>query len=245
MSRILGLYHSAPTLRTLVNRLPIRRGLRGAMGKANLLPDPSNIDWEHTRVFSSSFGVNLYANRQGRYPKGIIPPGQEYEVLCQELEQKLLYLNEPTVNQPVIRQIHLREDIYNGPFVDVGPDLVVEWNNLYRPGQPDNPQARVRGIVGSHTMEGIFMAQGPGIQDNRVLNANITDLAPTILYLMGLPIPEDMDGRVLLDLFPEAHAAQHPPTPGPPAYVETEGHGYTDEEVDQVREQLRALGYIE
>jgi hypothetical protein len=62
---------------------------------------------------------------------------------------------------------------------------------------------------------------------------------------MGLPVPEDMDGRVLSDLFPEAYITQRLPTYGPPAYAEAERYGYSAKEADEVRDQLRALGYIE
>ena len=56
----------------------------------------------------------------------------------------------------------------------------------------------------NHKLHGIFLAHGPGIKKNqKIENAKIYDLAPTILHLFGLPIPNDMDGRVLTELFEE------------------------------------------
>ena len=38
--------------------------------------------------------------------------------------------------------------------------------------------------------------------------ANIVDLAPTALHAMGLPVPDDMDGRVLTELFTDGRQVQ-------------------------------------
>ena len=51
-------------------------------------------------------------------------------------------------------------------------------------------------------MNGLFIAAGPAIDrkgylDNRII---LLDIVPTILHLCGLPIPKDMDGRVLTQL---------------------------------------------
>src|SRR5262249_25153634 len=44
--------------------------------------------------------------------------------------------------------------------------------------------------------DGVILAMGDGIRPGAVLRtASVLDLAPTILYLMGLPVARDMDGR--------------------------------------------------
>jgi arylsulfatase A-like enzyme len=77
--------------------------------------------------------------------------------------------------------------------------------------------------------------------------AQIIDLAPTILYVMGEPIPDSMDGKVLTDILKEDYLNQNPVR-----YRKTnrndlsrQGVAYTDEEADKVRERLKGLGYIE
>ena len=46
--------------------------------------------------------------------------------------------------------------------------------------------------------------RGPGIRkDEWVWGANLLDVVPTVLHLLGLPVGEDMDGRVLLEAFEE------------------------------------------
>ena len=63
---------------------------------------------------------------------------------------------------------------------------------------------------GSHRMEGIFLAQGPDVARGRsTMGFRILDLAPTILHLMGVPVPTSMDGRVLSEAFePGSSAAE-------------------------------------
>ena len=248
MRRLLSLYHGVPWLRTMINRMRTqnKERLRGVLTKANLLPSPDKIDWAKTRVFPTSFGVNLFVNRAGRFPQGTVKTEAEYQALLDQLTHDLLELKDPEAGTRVAKAVHRKEALYQGEFCHLGPDLVVEWNNLYNPDSGENRHARVPGIVGSHVPEGVFIADGPGIRRGHHLDADITDIAPTILHLMGLPVPEDMDGRVLLDIFTENYAGEHPVVYGPPAVLEDmPSYGYSADEEAQVREQLRALGYIE
>jgi hypothetical protein len=79
--------------------------------------------------------------------------------------------------------------------------------------------------------------------------ASLTDIAPTVLYALGLPIPDDMDGEVLTELFDDSYLESCPvrfvksgsqaPAGSP------DGRDYTDEEAEKVKERLRGLGYLE
>jgi predicted AlkP superfamily phosphohydrolase/phosphomutase/tetratricopeptide (TPR) repeat protein len=56
-----------------------------------------------------------------------------------------------------------------------------------------------------HRPQGIFVLHGPGIlADATVEGATLLDLAPTVLTLLGLPVSEDMEGKVLANAFAEA-----------------------------------------
>src|SRR5690606_12389861 len=55
-----------------------------------------------------------------------------------------------------------------------------------------------------HSQFGIFVATGPNIKKNeKVYGLGLIDIAPTILHHFDLPIGEDMDGKVALDIFKE------------------------------------------
>jgi arylsulfatase A-like enzyme len=80
-----------------------------------------------------------------------------------------------------------------------------------------------------------------------VKNAQLIDLAPTLLYLLGVPVPEDMDGKVLTSAFRPDFLTAHPVRAGDASGTSETRHssGYTEEESAKVEERLRALGYVD
>ena len=71
-------------------------------------------------------------------------------------------------------------------------------DHLRLQGLPDEPAAP----AWEHREYGIFVAKGPGIKkDDTVFGANLSDVTPTILAALGLPIGQDMDGKPLLQIF--------------------------------------------
>ena len=55
-----------------------------------------------------------------------------------------------------------------------------------------------------HRPQGIFVLHGPGIRaDERLEGATLLDIAPTVLTLLGLPVGNDMEGKVLVSAFIE------------------------------------------
>jgi len=98
-----------------------------------------------------------------------------------------------------------------------------------------------------HHPSGVFLAPGLGIRQGAVLDsARLIDVAPTVLYALGLPVPEDMDGRVLTEVFTQEHLATNPVQQGPPSMAPPSVEGRTDQQTDVIiAERLRALGYLD
>jgi predicted AlkP superfamily phosphohydrolase/phosphomutase len=99
---------------------------------------------------------------------------------------------------------------------------------------------------GEHRLEGILIAAGPHIRHGRVAPLTLYDIAPTVLYLLAVGVPENLPGRVALELIDESFAIQHPPLvvaekkPAPrPDAARADSH-FQDEEL----ERLRSLGYV-
>ena len=99
--------------------------------------------------------------------------------------------------------------------------------------------------AGFHAPYGVFVASGPSVRRGDVSGATILDVAPTVLQLFGVPIPYEMDGKVIVQAFkPEWLAAN------PPHYLEMETatvereSGPLTEDTDEVIERLKSLGYI-
>jgi predicted AlkP superfamily phosphohydrolase/phosphomutase len=183
----------------------------------------SNVEWSKSRVFAPPYGRNIYINLQGRQPKGIVSP-EDYDSLCEQVRQILLNLTDPATGKPLVREVYRHEDLYHGPYTDGDGDLFIKWDYNLRhdsvcymsEGRPiifhnPKPKGVRKWLTGSHRPDGIFIAYGEGIK--RKLDApgaHIYDIFPTIFYLQNLPIPSDMDGRVLTNIFTEERLQQHP-----------------------------------
>jgi predicted AlkP superfamily phosphohydrolase/phosphomutase len=213
------------------------------------------IDWKRTKAF----GVQMYApyggiriNLSGREPTGIVAPGEAYEGSRDAILKALRALRDGE-GRPVIREAWRREDLFPGGVVEQIPDVIFEVHEALIPSNYffDRPEAvtslEVRSLTGIHAMDGIFLAKGAGVRrGERIEGAEIPDLAPTVLYALGRPIPSDMDGKVLLGAFTEAFRAAHPVER---ADVEEgparEAYQYSEEERKVIEERLEALGYFD
>jgi len=231
----------------------------------------AGIDWQRTRAFSDTLFPTIWINVKGREPQGIVGPGREYEQVCREIMQALLECRDEVSGQPIVEKVFQRDEIYSGPHVDKAPDLLVRWREdttirgIRVPGQreaknpamerastPFIPGEDYRIISGDHRLNGLLLFCGPakGGARNPLREACLLDVAPTVLYALGLPVPDDMDGRVLLELFDDAYVKDHPVSyqrgeAWRPA-ARSEKSDYQDpEEEEQVKERLRGLGYLE
>lgn len=231
----------------------LRRLLPGLRSRVVSWLKFANIEWSRTKAFAGESYGAIRINRAGEYPEGIVEPG-EYEALRSSIIRGLEALTDPDTGERCFEKVFRREDIYAGAFVADAPDLIAITTDLayfmsakLRKGtnlRVVEPKAHWRGVSGVHRLHGIVGAVGPGVKGGvELANAEIIDLAPTILHLMGLPIPRDYDGKVLVDMLEDSGRA--------PVYAEdSEWHGgaggtYTKEDEAKVAETLRGLGYIE
>jgi len=220
----------------------------------------SSIDWSLTKVFYSPHMGTLTINLKGREPEGIVL-AEDYDPLRKQIQDILLNIKDPVSKRQVIKAVHLCEDIFHGPYLEKAPDLVMEWNFevapnciCYHVGKEPviiHPPKRVDAgerWTGDHRPYGILIAYGPTIKKgSTVSNATLYDIAPTILYLQDHPIPKDVDGKVLTDIFMEDHLNRHPLQYSEPPDIQwkTSAGELDTEESHKIEERLRGLGYIE
>jgi len=245
-----------------VLRRASQKGVLSKVRSVGLNPMTTLVDWDSTRIYS--MGHEIYLNLAGREPRGTVQPGEEAESLLQDISRRLMDLKDPETGGPVVQKIYRREDLYQGPTAHKSADLVVfchtnyaipdhlekERGNLFeRPGIDEHGLAIC--AVHCSQVNGILIAHGPNVKaGGRIEGANIMDLAPTTLYLSGLPVPRDMDGQVLTDIFTEAHVSANPVvyTEGkeePMPQAGTVQTAYSEEEEEELEARLRGLGYIE
>jgi predicted AlkP superfamily phosphohydrolase/phosphomutase len=212
-----------------------------------------DVDWSRSSVYSMGNFGQLFINLKGREPQGIVSPGPEYDDLMDELTQRLKSLVDPENGQPVIERIFHREEIYNGKYADRAPDLMFFTQKMeYKAmGLSDFSSPKVfesiYGTTGHHRMNGVLICHGEGvfIEGEEYDDASIQDLAPTILYLMDQPIPKDMDGKVLLELFTPQFRETHSVTFSDDEFTQDgKKSDLSQEEEAELMTILRDLGYV-
>ncbi|MFZ1406023.1 MAG: alkaline phosphatase family protein, partial [Anaerolineae bacterium] len=212
-----------------------------------------DVDWPATRAYSLGNIGQIRLNVTGREPQGCVAPGREYEQVREEIMARLRLLTDPSTGEAVVDEIYPREELYRGPYLEDAPDIVFLPKRLeyfgfgeYEFGSHRVIEAMRRGISGTHRMNGIFAALGEPVQPGvEISGATLADLAPTILHLLGQPIPAAMDGRVLIQALRGPLAAQTPQVVDTPAPVSTTG-AFTLSAADEaaISERLRGLGYV-
>lgn len=233
------------------------------------------IDWSGTKAYfeENPYYPSLRINLKGRQPQGTVEPGAEYEQLRSELIERLEDWRHPETGERIVERAYRREDVYSGPCLSEAPDVVVHWSThddytyAYKVSaksknfawieemDPDRPEvmAFFTGKSGSHRDNGIFLAEGPAVRNGaKLYGARIVDVAPTILHLLGVPVPADMDGQALVRIFDADPALAKVEIGAATVGAATNGAAdngsngeYTPEDTKVIAERLRALGYID
>jgi predicted AlkP superfamily phosphohydrolase/phosphomutase len=185
--------------------------------------------------------------------------GPEREQLIERLLDEVRSATDPTTGRPIVTRAGRREELFDGPHVSRLPDIILIMDESL--GSSDRlssysslvTERPVVGDPGAHRIDGVLIAAGPEVaqRPGPLTGASIVDIAPTVLHLAGLPVSDGMDGRVLSEILTPA-ASERPvqripegerwPSDAEAAFVEVADAAEDD---DQVRERLRALGYVE
>lgn len=151
-----------------------------------------------SRVFILDPG-RVYLNLRGRFAEGVVAPGPEAEELLARISEGMLaleYSDGGTSCRPV-QAVHRCDDLYVGPYRDAAPDAVLQLADGFDPkGALGRTELFGRSVLtGMHTYDdALFYVNRPGFP---TAGLAITDMAPTILGLLGCPPLAAMDGRVL------------------------------------------------
>jgi len=213
------------------------------------------MDWNKTKAFATtptSNGIYIVVSQDGTSP-GV--PAAEYVAFRRKLIDELRQVRDLRTGEPLVSEIWTREEAFQGPHGDVAPDLTLILRDGGLVSILPSPEAvSKRPVVsGAHRPVGIFGARGPGIR--RGLDAaelSILDIAPTVLYTLGLPVPEELQGRVPEEIFHAGVLEKHPVrrmaagAAGPDGLARDNTPMPAEmEDEETVLERLRELGYIE
>jgi len=169
------------------------------------------------------------------------------------IKRELEELKDVSTGANLFEKVYHRDDLYTGSFKDRAPDLLLKMRD-YRCGFATGYPLRNHFLLpagkpsGTHHPAGIFAAYGAEIARGRV-NASIMDIAPTVLFNMGLPVHREMDGRPLREIFSENFLKEHITQYGNdlPAFKPgaRKASIFSDGDKEEMAGRLRDLGYME
>jgi predicted AlkP superfamily phosphohydrolase/phosphomutase len=181
-----------------------KKGLADLFGRGKFW---EGVDWSRTRAYAVGLG-QIYFNLRGRESQGIVSAGAEYKALQDEIAAKLVQLKDPDTGEPVMRAVYKRDDIYKGDYIQYAPDLQVGFNDGYRVGWQDTLGQITRAVVennnrkwsGDHCATATEISGGVFFSNRKIATTapHIMDLSPTILKILEVPVPSDLDGKPLM-----------------------------------------------
>ncbi|MCS7252648.1 MAG: alkaline phosphatase family protein [Armatimonadota bacterium] len=154
------------------------------------------VDWDRTKAFPQR-SVYIYVNLKGRNPNGIVEPGEEYERVRDEIINALLDWRDPnTGERPIIMALRKEDARPLGIYGDAIGDVVYAVRPAYG---GEHGQHLPTAQYSRHSMRGLLILFGPGIKSGCRLHRTVwlTDITPTVCFLMGIPYPKQCEGAVL------------------------------------------------
>ncbi len=242
-------------VKKFTKRLKLGRLFRPFMAKQTL----SKIE---KRINPNVIGVDL--DRSRVLPMGM--SGEGFVYLLQDdpsqrnrtteaIIEKIGAVRDPDNNSPIVKAVYRKEDIYHGDHVDIMPDLIIETAAGYsctgacRPGRGlfDTVRFGEDNHAGKHHKNGIVVAAGEGVRQQDSVSARLIDIAPTMLYYLGIAVGGGMDGRVVEELFADDFKNKLPPVRQADSPLSTPKENrktYSKDDEEKIERRLKDLGYM-
>jgi predicted AlkP superfamily phosphohydrolase/phosphomutase len=213
----------------------------------------TNVNWKKSLAYTHSEIGHVFLNVKDRDPEGVIEK-ENYEQIRDEIIEKLKAFENPFTEKKIVTEVYKGEKIYHGNMASNAPDIVFIPDDMSVMGKgayqflSNKNISKTQNQTGHHRMDGIFFAEGPEINKNSVVKgAHIMDLAPTILYLLDLPILDSMDGKVLDEILDEDFVEKTEKL-----YVSKSDIGLEKNlrenlfknDIDDKKDRLKGLGYV-
>jgi predicted AlkP superfamily phosphohydrolase/phosphomutase len=206
-----------------------------------------SVNWSATKAFMVG-SVGICLNIKGRDKKGILTCEQAgflADQICQQLTE-LKVDGEKLFSRIYLKSQYVAKD--DGCNI---PDILLKPNNGFvissrLEGVKEMFQASQGWDSGTHDTKGIFLAVGETIKPAfQVEEMSIVDVLPTIVYLMGLPIPDNVGGVIRRDIAEKEFVHKQAVVFREYAPMKKDMAGWSDpSEEAQIKERLEELGYL-
>lgn len=254
MRKAFGLVNRHLSTEAKFRLIRLMPGVRAKVESAVRLGD---IDWEKTKAYCDGAQDDIWINLKDRDPLGVVSP-EEYDELCDFICDELNSAVDAKTGRPVVDAAFRRRDVYEGGYVERSPDISIRWkiDGVVTGIRSKSSPADITPIDwdwpadipnGGHRIEGVVVAHGPHVAPGvRLQGAQLQDIAPTVLYHFDEEIPEDMDGRVIGEMFKGEYFRARPPRGGAAAgsMEEQQEDIYSEEDASVIEQRLKDLGYI-
>ena len=185
-----------------------RRTIRKLQTVAGSLHEPLESPRTRAAVLKNNTCGAIRINLKGREPFGSVEPGFEAEALSAELRSELLALEDPETGEPIVERVVTVSEAFGPDHHPDLPDLMVAFRTDLGPIETcrSDRVGHVRVPIytpslprtGDHTAESRLWIKGPGVPaGNRLPEGNVLDVAPTVLQLLDVPLPDECDGQPL------------------------------------------------
>jgi predicted AlkP superfamily phosphohydrolase/phosphomutase len=197
------------------------------------------------------------------------PADPQYEPLRASLIERLPGVRDPDSGEPVVTAVWRREEVYHGARLAACPDIVFRIDERYGFAHGESPGGRLVcpkdfRSQGIHRDEGVLVLAGPDVR-RTMRNAEcgmrneeesaqgaieVQDVTATALYLLDMPVPADMDGRVIDEAITAAFHQGHPLRREDVAEEAADAsipaaRWRSIEDEEAVADRLRELGYLD
>ena len=158
--------------------------------------------WKDMKAFATPSFSDGYVriNLKGREPEGIVEP-EDYDKVCDEVTQILMDLRNPRDGTPLVKKVVRTRTSPNDTSPKHAPaDLVVVWSKHPADVADHAELGRIGPVpyrrTGSHQHRGFWVVRGPDVAPGTTLEeGHAVDLPPTILEMLGAPVPDHLDGK--------------------------------------------------
>jgi predicted AlkP superfamily phosphohydrolase/phosphomutase len=222
-----------------------------------------NVDWASTLAYAEGASPRIFINNASRNLGGTIQDGEQYGAVRDRLISDLMGLTNPASGESIVDKVYKKEDIFKGDDLRNAPDLIVQFKKGYTNYKKGNIKDQIvlnaeeasdflkndADLTGDHLPNGILIMNGPSIKrGGAITDAEIVDIAPTVLYLLDTPIAENLDGKVIAECIDKAFLDQHAAKVAQVSCGNTKQNEeavYTDDEKESIRNRLQGLGYLD